>query len=406
MKRIKYLFFGGTLQFVIVLSFLIITVCFTFFILTDLKTKISQRNSIKQQAHFQITEDIIASLNTNFSSTKPNVNLIKSFFGLFERYSSTIDVNGINIQKEAFVGGASLPYTLYIANKSNNPIYLAGNASVSGNVSLSKGGVRRGSIGGVSLNSTFHFSNHSLSDFKLPGLSSSFRSHLDNLVDKTFNSSDEVEDENSSIIVRSFKEPTLFIDYSELAIMNEITLIGNIIIFSNNPIFISNSSKLIDVFLIAPSIEIESYTQGQFQALASKNILIGSNAIFSYPSAFWVHTKEIDKNSTFSLLIEENTQINGFLGCTIQRVNSEKKPRLIIENESQVNGFIYSELPVSLEGTIQGGVIAESFIAKVNGKYFLDHLYNGKISEHEFTENYAGFSLKEQSSKKIMKWLY
>src|SRR5690606_31089184 len=84
----------------------------------------------------------------------------------------------------------------------------------------------------------------------------------------------------------SFYNPAQVIySNTDIALFN-VSLTGHILVQSKTKITVDFSSTLKDVILIAPIIEIKAESKGTFQAFATKEINIGENGCFEYPSAF------------------------------------------------------------------------------------------------------------------------
>ena len=82
-------------------------------------------------------------------------------------------------------------------------------------------------------------------------------------------------------------------------------------------------------------------------------------------------------------------------------------PQIKIETNTIVNGEVYCTKNIELEGTVNGMVSTDGFMALEDGSVYQNHLYNGTITSENLSNTYVGMLLaSREGNKKVMKWLY
>ena len=208
----------------------------------------------------------------------------------------------------------------------------------------------------------------------------------------------------------SFTEPVKTVFSREELDLFGVKLVGNILIRSNTKIKVAASSSLKDVILIAPEIEIEPNTKGTFQAIASKQIIIGKDCELSYPSALVINAEDdLEETSNQEMkkhiFINENTNIKGIVCYLQNETNNRFEPQILLKENTTLEGFLYCEQQLELLGNIDGSVYTSGFITKQFGSVYQNHIYNGTVSSTELMNEYVGFPF-ENLEYKVVKWLY
>ena len=185
---------------------------------------------------------------------------------------------------------------------------------------------------------------------------------------------------------------------------------GNIIVYSKKSIYVEKSSRLEDIILIAPEIEIESDFEGNFQVFATKKIKIQKKCKLNYPSALVLIDKdEIKHNSKEDngIFIDENSDIRGMILYENEsKINrSNFKPQVVISENTNLIGEVYCNQNLELLGSVYGSVFANNFITKQFGSVYVNHIYNGVINSNELPNQYCGLPIGDNKLK-IAKWLY
>jgi hypothetical protein len=364
---------------------------------------------------FQISSDTISIDLLKKENQTIKVNL--SNWGIFEKAFVKTQHRKKIFTKTAFLGtlfDAEESPTLYL-QETYNPLTLVGNTKIKGKVFLPSQGVKPGYIAGQSYyGSQLIYGKIEKSGVNLPKL------NKDNLAQLLFyiknykptNQADFISLESNKKVVNSFKQKTKNIYSSQPITLENVKMVGNIIIKSDTLIRIKKTALLKEVLLIAPIIEIEEGTSGTFQAIASNKINVGKNCKLYYPSALALFQDNKNLNAAIEnktdnqIFIDANTQINGCV-CYFQTktFTSDFNTQIVLEEKSRIKGQVYCEGSFEIKGTVSGSVYTKQFIANQAGSVFVNHIYNGTIESENISKLFGGILFEDQP-KTIVKWLY
>lgn len=349
----------------------------------------------------------------NLDNNDRKVKVQQSNWGIFNKITAIAYHRKKIFKKIALLGGYNdseeVP-TLYL-QESYNPLTLVGNTKLQGNIFLPSQGVKAGYIAGQSYyGSQLLYGKSDKSSLTLPKINAQSIATVENYL----NDFEHITSENKIEILNkklhnSFKQKTKYFISNDVIILNNVELIGNIIIKSNTKIIITKSTNLKDIIVIAPEIIIENSVNGTFQAIANKNILLGKNCKLNYPSALllWDNSKKnvMDKLGD-KIIIDQNSQINGIVCYFGGKQNvSNFNPRIVLEEQSRIKGQVFCQGSFELKGTVSGSAYTKEFVANQAGSSFVNHIYNGIIENTTIPQKYGGI-LFEGNTKIVAKWLY
>lgn len=342
-----------------------------------------------------------------------------SQWGVFQKGITVTQFRKKKFTKTAIIGSlllADKTPTLFL-QETHNALTVVGNTKITGIAYLPKQGVNSGYIAGNSYyGSQLIYGRIEKSTDNLPKMEKTFLDAINFYIKEyKINRQEDYINLNSGIkILNSFKENTKGF-YSENAITLENKIIsGNIIIKSETAIKVKKTALLNDIILIAPSIEIEDETMGNFQAIASKKITLGKKCNLSYPSAlllFQDNKNDPDNNSNYNSLLENQIFIgegSSLKGCVTYFQTKEKpdfKTQIVLEKDSKIKGQVYCNGNFEIKGTVSGSVYTKQFVANQAGSIFMNHVYNATIENENIPAIYGGIIL-EQEPKTVLKWLY
>lgn len=335
---------------------------------------------------------------------------------MFEKAVSISKIKTNTFKKTALIGALQPQknrLALYVEDR-NRPLVVVGNTKIQGVAYLPKQGVRTGNISGHSYYGSRLIYGMTQTSSELPKL---LKETLDEI--KTIHSKKEKIELNqfldlskSRTYQNSFFSP-LQVVYSLTDInLSGVSLTGHILIQSKTKIIVESSSKLKDVILIAPTIEIKDHLKGTFQAIASKEIKIGNHCTLGYPSAMVLNdvTKKsegisIQNDEDVQITIDDNSIVKGVVVFIGDEKPNNFKAQIVIEEQSIVEGEIYCNRNLELKGRVYGSVFTSNFVAKQSGSVYQNHIYNGSILIDDLPQEYVGLAF-ENSKKGVMKWLY
>jgi cytoskeletal protein CcmA (bactofilin family) len=340
-----------------------------------------------------------------------------SQWGIFEKAYTLCQFRKKKFVKIAIIGSlvnSETSATLFLQD-TQNPLSLVGNTKINGIAYLPVQGVKTGYIAGQSYyGSQLIYGTIKSSTPSLPQLDKNLLETLLYYL-KTYkppSQQDYITIEANNKTHYSFKEKTKSAYSQEPIILENIEITGNIIIKSDTLIKIRKTALLKDLILIAPIIEIEEGTTGNFQVIASSRITVGKNCELSYPSALVLFQDNKDNRPTISsdkldnqIYIDSGTTIKGSVCYFQTKELTDFSTQVILESEARVRGQVYCNGNFELRGTVSGSVTTKQFVANQSGSIFVNHIYNGTIENETIARVFGGLLL-ENEPKTIMKWLY
>ncbi len=348
-----------------------------------------------------------------FNETFKTVKIHKTHWGVFEKVTSVSKIKNKVLKKIALVGGRQLKTkrtALYLEDH-NKPLVLVGNTKIQGLAYVPKQGIRTGNISGHSYYGNALIYGNTKFSGQLPQFSNSLKNEIEITPYKYKNAENTMflDVQNSKKLENSFYNPIKLL-YSSYAIeLFDEAFTGNIVVQSGTKITVHSQSKLKDVLLIAPEIEVKHHVKGCFQAFATKKITVGKNCELTYPSALvlnntdaYNHQKNKLDNPSF-IELSKGSLVKGvviFLGN-----DKNYHPQIIIQDKVKIYGEVFCNKNIELLGEIKGAVFTSGFVANQSGSMYQNHIYNGQIIVDNLSGEYVGLSFLN-SKKGITKWLY
>lgn len=346
-----------------------------------------------------------------FGEGKDKVTFQRKHWGAFEIAVSNAVAGKLSANRAAMIGALihnDSKISLYLADE-DKPLSLCGNTLIKGICYLPKAGVKRAYIEGQS------FSGDKLIDgevkessSELPPINKAMIEHNLAYLAGQYNAGDSIAEfgkmQNSDKIIQPFSANTLLIHSKGKTILTNQNYSGNIIIASEEAVFIGSGSVLDNVIVYAPFIEVENNFAGSVQLFAGDSIFIGENTKLKYPSVAGL----ISSGSNDSkFLIKKGAEISGVVFAYREK-NDTKIPFLFsIEKDALIKGQVYSNGPVDLKGNIHGSIACEKFILSTPSSVYENHLLNVTIDYSLLSPYFVGINLTDNSdNREIVKWLF
>lgn len=425
MKKIllKYKSYSGSLQLTIFICLVIALLLSAFlllnhthrFFLQQSKSGIENILLCNSGVDFILTNDNLTSDTIAIQPLTDNnqkVEVSLSYWGIYQKGFIKATHREKTSYKIALIGSqipSSNRSNLYLRD-TGKPLKLVGKTVLNGNLYLPSQGVSPGYIAGQGFFGDNLVQGKAFkSNASLPILKNQYTKLIQNSHLTNNQITLQLLPENLS---NSFLKPNVKI-YSENTIeLKNNYLAGNICIQSNEKITVSSKTKLNDVLLIAPIIEIEDNVKGNFQIIAEKKILIGKNCRLNYPSSIVLIPKattvEVTDSTKPNLFIDSGSIIKGsifYFTPKIKEYENTFKTDMVLNENTKLIGEIYCEGNLELKGTVIGSVYTDQFITNAFGTIFINHIFNGEITAINFPEVFCG-ALFDESPKNIVKWLY
>ncbi len=361
--------------------------------------------------NFQLHDTITVNLNDEDYKT---LQVHRDYWGLFEKVTAISKIKTKTLKKIALVGASQpeIDRTALYVEDNNRPLVVVGDTKIKGVAYLPKQGIRTGNISGHSYYGERLIYGKEKTSAKLPKLQSEIHAQIKVLpaIYKNLDSESFLDLSRSRTHKNSFYKPIQVV-YDPFTIsLSEVSLTGHILIQSETKIVVDASSKLKDVVLIAPKIEIKNRVEGTFQAFATKEIKVGNHCRLNYPSTLVLKEKSVTKETTTTntketpfIKVNKGSKIKG----SIIYLGSSKsyKSQVFIDNKTVITGEVYCNRNLELLGAVLGSVYTHGFVANQSGSVYQNHIYNGAIIVDELPQEYIGLVFKN-SKKGIAKWLY
>jgi len=407
---------AGALQYALFVSVLIALFLSAFLLFSYMRITTQNKVSFQLQCiqntdqgfHYMATNKIPYHTKTLVAPTLGTAfSLSKKRWGIFDLLLSESVVQQKKFKKVGLIGGGQKERPSLYLQERNHPLVLVGNTQISGKAYLPEKGVKSGYIGGTSyMGSSLIYGTTALSSPLLPVVEN--WAHLSRIFGGVPFDGDTLFFEPSRYdnkVRTFFKEPLVYEQKGPIELV-DLKLTGNFIIRSDTLIRVHRSALLQDLLLVAPSIEVLSGVRGNFQAMASESIRIGSHCDLTYPSGLILTgmSSEISSENP-QIRIDKNTTVRGVIGYFGQHQPSHYQPQIVLETHSLVKGEVYCTGYFELKGTVLGSVYTGGFIANRLGSIYQNHIYNGAILSTVLPVQYAGLIL-ENTNLKIAKWLY
>jgi len=336
-----------------------------------------------------------------------SIKVRRTYWGMFEKVSSEATIKNFKFKKNAFIGvkknlekNIALQLTDF-----NKPLVLVGETSIQGNAILPKQGVKSGYIAGVPFYGEQLIKGNISIGGKLPKFPSEKKKYFKNIFSIPKTKSKFIDLNIKRQWQNSFNEETKIIYSNSDIHLEGVNLKGNIKIQSATKVTITASTKLTDVLIVAPIIEIKENVVGVFQAITSEELIVNEGVKLGYPSALVLAEKD-KEGATFFMQISKGSHIKGVVVYLGKDGFNNNEAQLFLDKEAEVTGEVYCNKNIELLGSVYGSVYAANFITSQSGSIYLNHIYNGTITIDKLPNEYVGLSFSKNDNKSVLKWMY
>ncbi|WP_205511068.1 hypothetical protein [Longitalea arenae] len=339
-----------------------------------------------------------------FDQQADSVTIKKRYWGVFEVACITAFSNVFSKNK-AFISGTALPAymdgCLYLADH-RRPLAVNGNTVLTGDVYLSKGGIKpiyinqRAYSGSSLVNGKIKTSEEAL-----PRLDASI---IDHLYKMTKDSVLAMELPAADSLVRAFDDSTTCMYSKDIWQLAGMTIKGHVMIKADSLIEADASTHLEDVILIAPVIRFKKGFTGTVQAIATDSLIAEAGSVFNYPSAL-VLLKEPGLKMQNVMRMEEGCNFQGLIIASCDPADVIKS-RVEIKKNTLINGVVYVMGYCALGGQVNGSVLADFFIYQEQNIMYENTLVDVNLSRGELSPYFIGSPVFHQATRKqIIKWV-
>ncbi|MET1260653.1 hypothetical protein ABV409_15000 [Flagellimonas sp. DF-77] len=329
-----------------------------------------------------------------------------SYWGLLPLIKVSARKGKMDFVKVAFAGRKDKARPALYLQERQRPLVVVGDAQIVGNALLPQRGVKPGNIAGKGYRGRqLVYGTISPSATRLPKTER---------LDQVWGDLASLPFEKGTLklrqglqVIRSFSAPPQLIEGGSL-VLDDVQLSGHIVIKADREIRVRASAKLNDLILIAPKIVIDPGTVGNFQAFASRSIVVGEKVRLQYPTVLQVTHRNKGPENTMAPDIELKTgaDVRGMVLFEGFGDTPSYKANIKIHENTLVQGEIYCTHRLELKGTVWGSVTTSGFIAMENGNSYQNHLFNGIIDSSRLPEAYGGLDVGAPQPNTVVKWLY
>ncbi len=344
-----------------------------------------------------------------YEAGSDSVHLKKRRWGLYEVISSRARIGQASFQKTAVSGFWSheLSKTALWLRDRNRPLQLAGDALLKGEFYLPKKGVDRAYVEGTNYTrQELLYGTSENSDAKLPQLQKNWLSPWQDYLNGKFSEGDSLLDfgQLPQKLTLSFHRKTAVFQNKDEIRLGAYALKGNLILLSKSGIRVAAGCTLEQVVLIAPKIIVEEGFEGSLHAVAVDSLIIQKDVKLSYPSSLCMILEELDRGP--HLFMADNSEVRGAVVSISSESRRANDLAVEISPKALVKGMLYCNGNLELNGTIEGGVWANTFMLSTPSGIYENHLLNGKIDRTELEEGYLGLPLQPWNNKaEVAIWL-
>ena len=311
--------------------------------------------------------------------------------------------NRINLCKQYLLGNLiDKSCALYIADNLKS-VTISGTTKIKGNVFIPAGYYKTGVINSRDPLSVSPVEGNIKKSEELPKIENALYNYISDLADgKKFSNDSLVMIEKSISISQSFADKTMYIKSTGPIILENITISGNIKIYSSKSVTISKSCTIADALIIAPYIKTEEGFKGNCQLIATDSIIVEKNCIFNYPSVLLISSK---KSQSSFLKVNEGTEINGDIVALKQYPDLKNITFVSTEQDVVLTGRIYCQDYLDNKAKTFGSIYTSKLYLNTGSAVYENYINNMKLDNVDIPQHCTLGILFDSKQKSIIKCL-
>ncbi len=175
---------------------------------------------------------------------------------------------------------------------------------------------------------------------------------------------------------------------------------GNVILYSETPVYLGEECRLDAVLMVAPSVVIGPGFQGSLQVFARDTVVVREGAELEYPSGIYL----LSANPQRRVEIKEHAWVNGYVIVDGERRITQKREINYRQAlTARVRGLVYVDGIAQVQGIIAGALyVKDSYYFSESG-YYSGLLYNAVLLENP--EMIWPFWLEGCPERRVIRWL-
>ncbi|GAB3909918.1 hypothetical protein [Mucilaginibacter boryungensis] len=297
---------------------------------------------------------------------------------------------------------------LYVIDEDRS-LSVSGNTHLRGNVFIPKAGIREAYVNNQAYTGNKRIITGGVrnSDKQLPDL---LAQRLQGIKEQQKNGL-AIHNEMSKVdsLSVSFFNLTKSFNFKKTPVsLSNITLSGNIILFSDTSLIVDSTSKLDNILIFARSITVKSGFKGNCQLFATDSISIGQRCTFTYPSCAGIIGMDDKSSVVKKISVQDHSIFNG--SVFIYQKDEPKFPPIInLGKNVKLSGQVYVKGLFNLKDGvgIYGSVFTNRFIYQTAYTRYENYLINLDVDVLKISPYYLSSDLFPAISKKrkVLQWL-
>lgn len=406
---------AGALYFAIVIAFVLAIISASLLTLA----MHSRNNDLKEARHKRLVNNlnsgvILALIKPEEFKTPRKLNLYHNDldsitisckkWGIFDLILMQSFILQDTLKKAILIGTETDSIVIYLSDE-DRPLSLSDSTKITGHAFLPKSGIRKAYTEGESYAfKEVVFKGQILnSSRKLPPLNSDIIAQIIHQLSEENHPWPELTQKE---LHRSFNDSTSRYRLSSKAVLKELTLKGNIILFSDSAVTISASSYLDGIQIFAPYIKVEKGFRGNCQLFASDSISIDSNVHLKYPSVAGVIQTKTSGNFP-KITLRKNVNFEGIL-FSHEEKKSTFQTMISIDSGSVIKGELYSSGTIKFQKKVQvnGKISSNRLLMQTSSLLYENFLINVTLNRLARSPYYLSSPLfPSQHQNRILRWL-
>lgn len=334
-------------------------------------------------------------------------------WGLFLKCSAESKIKTMKSQRTFLVGvkGDERLEFAMVMGDIRNPVIVAGNTSITGDVQVGPQGIKAGVLKGIRYkgNNPVYGRIHKDNKSHFPSFKPDILFSQTKLLGQSYNNvrvSDYPDKRKLDLENRSYSMtqkdiykliengideitgPGVIVFSGNVNIEN-INILNQVVLYSDDVITFSTSGTAEHILVFAKEILIEGDLSLRGQFFATEKLTVNNGAQLKYPSVIGLISKSgwDEKNQ---LWIGNNVTINGavIIANSYQLNLSREKHKLIIDKSAIVNGLTYSDNYTELWGTVYGTVMTNEFCFYYSPTTFINWIKDAVINRNILDSDY------------------
>lgn len=298
---------------------------------------------------------------------------------------------------------------LYLIDE-DRPISVSGNTNIRGNVYLPRAGIRPAYVDNEAYTGDKRIVLGETHDSgrKLPPLQEKRINGLVNFFMSLSRAEPAIVKTDSLNI--SFREPVRIFNWgNQVDTLQNVSLKGNIILYSDTTLVIDSTVSLSNVLVFAKGIVIKKGFHGSCQLFASDSVSVQRDCRLDYPSAIGViRTRSALSELPEKISIGEHTTVTGTV-FSFEKAAHQLPGIIALEKKAEIIGLVYSEgiLKLKKDVTVRGGIFTSRFLYQSDFTMFENYLISANFDATALSRYYLTSDLIPSAGKKIsiLQWI-